>query len=258
MKIKVKDINDIVVITEYGDFAPEIYGQIAQNLQTVSTRVRPGPLRNEALQIACFGPSLKTSLEALQHDGPIMTCSGAHDLLLTQGWTPTWHIECDWRPHKAEFVKNPDERVEYLIASAMHPKALEYLKGYQVAIWNMDMEPYYTYPQGETVFRSLGCVGLQAITMAHFLGFRDLIIHGMDCSFELDGMRHSPGSFEYPEKDSNIWVKAGNRVFLTSMPFVCYAKMFVEVLKNMPDLKVTLAGDGLLQEYCRQLANPRS
>lgn len=180
-----------------------------------------------------------------------MSCSGSHDFLQNKHVIPTWHVDCDWREHKAEFVKNSNYLTSYLIASCVHPKFLSYLDGKDVSLWNSDMEPYYKYPEGELVFRNLACVGLQCITLAHALGFRNIHVYGMDCSFELDGIRHAGQNIT--ETDKNIWVKVGNRVFLTSTPFVFYAKLFVEVSKSMPDTKISLAGDGLLQAYVKDL-----
>ena len=255
MQITAKRIEDIQILAQIADFVPEVYSQIEQNQKTVTKRLQIGEIQSGAIDIACYGPSLKSTwlVDRPARSVATMTCSGSHDYLRSIGDSPPlYHIECDWREHKAEFVKNPWFCTNYLIASCVHPKLLQYLNGYDVTLWNSDMTPYYYYPANELTFRSLGSVGLQAIIVAHALGYREMHIYGMDCSFKLNGKRHS-GPHNGPAREPDMYVVVENQLFRTSMVFVMYAKMFVEVVKNMPDTKFILAGDGMLQEYMKVL-----
>ena len=258
MKIRVKDFEEILVVGDYADFEPQIYAQTLENKKNYPYFLQyPSQPTQSPLAIACYGPSLKGTLEQIRKFPQVMSCSGAHDLLIQNGIIPTYHAECDWRAHKADVIKLGQDKIQYLIASSAHPELLKTVENFSPVLFNLDMEPYFKHPENEVVFRSLGSIGLQCITLAHFLGYRNITIFGMDCNFELDGERHSGIHTGWKESDKDVWVKVGNKIFRSSAPFVYYAKMFVEVVTAMPDLKITLAGEGLLQEYVktRQSAN---
>lgn len=245
------NIDQIQILLKESEFVPEVKQYIQANLWRFPQRLKEEPLKQEPLALACYGPSLLdfgTDIEKYRFS---MTCSGAHDFILGQ----TYHVECDWRPHKAGFVKYPKGGVEYLFASCVNPVIFDNFDtvGFDtIKLWNVEY-PFYAFPKDEIIFPALGCVGLQCIPLAHLLGFRELHIYGMDCSFLLDGERHA--GTHNGAREPDMWVQVGNRIFRTSLPFVMYAKTFVDLMACLPDMKVHLMGDGLLQEYVKYLQN---
>src|SRR5262245_47806809 len=66
-----------------------------------------GELRDDRIAIVCFGPSLKDTIEEIRGFKYVMTCSGAHKVLLEHGIVPTWHVEVDPRKHKIDLLGPP-------------------------------------------------------------------------------------------------------------------------------------------------------
>lgn len=217
------------------------------------------------LSIACFGPSLKDTYQELKH--PIMAVSGAHDFLISKGIIPDYYVACDPREEQTAFIQNPHKDVHYLMASCMHPKVWDLLKGHRVTLWHLlnghDGKASIRKhdPTGELVGGGT-TVGLRAIEVACFLGFRKFAIHGMDSSWK-DGERHSgahPGKKQNPIK---VHYKTNPKEFITSPQmreaaeefmntYVAWRPVFqngkrLDGFKERPDLDIQMFGDGLLQ-----------
>lgn len=197
--------------------------------------------------IACYGPSLHQTWQRLKGYSYIFTMSGSHDFLLARDIKPTVHLECDPRPHKAEFLKNPCKDTVYIISSCCHPNVFEALKGYRVSLIHMLNEPVhklpYTYKPGDWLVTGGSNVGLRALVVARMMGFVRQHVFGMDCSFE-----QSTHAGPHPnDKHKRISIKVGDRVYETSNVFMTYARQFFHEVRKLPDVKVTLHGVGLLQ-----------
>jgi uncharacterized Rossmann fold enzyme len=214
------------------------------------------PFRQDWLTLACFGPSLKRTWTKVTH--PLMTVSGAHDFLISGGVVPDYHVECDPREHKTTFTKNSHEGVHYLMASVCHPSVWGNLQGKRVTVWHVYGEKEINdWIEGQKEVASLAAggstVGLRAMEVAGILGFRKLVIHGMDCSYETT--KHAG---EHPnETEREIELKLNGRIFKTSPQLYESAREFVElILKHRADIEVRMCGDGLLPELlktCKEL-----
>ena len=219
-----------------------------------------GELQHEPIALVCSGPSLKHTRREIRHFNKILTCSGAHKFLIDHGLVPTWHMEGDPRVHKAVFVKHPHKRVQYLIASSCHPAMFQALKGYDVRIWHTlrvaeDLVTLDHYPVGHWVLTGGTNVGLRGMVMARILGYTDIHIFGMDCSAE-ESM-HTGDHPNEPPKDRYQTVTVGDREFKTTRTFLAYAKRFFHEVVQLPDVHVSLHGDGLLQALVKvKLENP--
>lgn len=244
-------IDEIPIETKYCISAElrmqQIHAAVSRGLPTI----KPGKDTDEPIAIACFGPSLKDNLEELRQFPKIMSMSGSHDVLVQNGIIPTWHLECDPRSHKADFLRHPHKDVEYLISSCCHPDVFNAVQDYNTKIWHLYgneemLDLPFIYPHKHWVLTGGANVGLRAMVLARFFGYHNLHIFGMDCSFESEiGNTHAsyhPNSTKFRMK-----VKVGDDEFITSAVFIEYARQFFLELSKLPDCKATLHGRGLLQ-----------
>ena len=243
-------IEDLDITSKYAVTPEEHLANVRESIGLNLPSLQKGEVTQEPIAIVCFGPSLRTTRREIRHFTKIMTCSGAHDYLIEHGLVPNWHVEGDPRPHKAVFVKHPHRRVQYLIASSCHPKLFQALKGRDIRIWHtlMKAEDLLTlnhYPPGDWVLTGGTNMGMRMLVVARLLGFVNQHVFGMDCSAEetMHGGYHP----NEPPKTKYVEVKVGDRVFQTTKLFLCYAKQFFHEAIQLPDVHITLHGDGLLQ-----------
>lgn len=203
------------------------------------------PKREGVLSIACYGPSLKDTWQDLKR--PILSVSGAHDFLIVKGIVPDYHMDCDPRQYKANFVKQPHKDVQYLMGSCMHPDTWENLKGMNVKLWhafNGDETDTWMrlHGRGQITLGGGSTAGLRAIMLGGALGYSEFDIHGMDCSYD-----ETPwAGVHYSKAHKKVMrVRCGNRWFKTSGSMVAAAREFEKLIRNIP-IKFTLRGDGLL------------
>lgn len=226
--------------------------QIKLAIGRVKDRIRPGEgLRAEPVAVVCFGPSLNDTWEKIREFKYVITCSGAHKFLVERGIIPTWHVEVDPRAHKTKLIGPPQKETEYLIASTCHQAVFDHLEGFNVKLWHVfdnTADAIRTLPPDEWAVTGGSSVGLRALTIARFLGFTDLHVFGMDgCSG-----RTGKHAAEHPNqpKDENPCVYNGKTFFTTASMLECARGTWHE-LNQMPDVKATFYGDGLVQEMAK-------
>lgn len=226
--------------------------QVRINLLKVPGRIEPADeLINEPIAIVCFGPSLNDTWKELKKFKNIMTCSGAHKFLLEKGIVPKWHVDLEPRDHKIKMLGLPNRKVEYLIASTIHPMYLDQLKGYNVKLWHIfanDEEAQRVLPRGEWAITGGSSVGLRCMTLARFLGYTDLHIFGMDGSFSNDGTHTT----KHPNSPSEKFETEYEGVKYLTTPSVLFcAKETWKELDQMQDVKATFYGEGLVQAMAK-------
>jgi hypothetical protein len=229
-----------------GEYMDNMQASVAHGFPMLKPAKR---FKEATLTLACYGPSLIDTWTHVAH--PLMTVSGAHDFLISGGITPDYHVECDPREHKAKFVENAKDGVEYLIASCCHHKMFENLKARNVTLWHgygFDEPNAWVKERGEELIGGGSTAGLRALEVAGKLGYRKFAIHGMDCSYA--EAKHAGA---HPnETERVIEIKVNGRSFKTSPQLYESAREFVElVLKLRADIQVTMYGDGLLQELLK-------
>lgn len=223
--------------------------QIRYAISKVKDRVEFNETRiEEPIAIVGYGPSLKHTWEEIKKFKVVMTCSGAHKFLIEKGIIPTYHVEVDPRSHKIELLGQPHKDVQYLIASACHPKYFENLEGYNVKLWHVfdsTEEGITMMPPGDWAVTG-GCdVGLRCITNAAFLGYRNLHIFGLDGSIE-EGSRHAG---DHPNgKQKPYEVEYNKKIFYTTPSMLEASKQVLHELDQLPAVKAILYGEGLTQE----------
>lgn len=222
---------------------------------------KPRPDREVQVIICGFGPSLLETwpkiAEAARAGTPVITTSGAHDFLISRGVVPTWHVELDPREHKVFFVRNSHPDVIYCIGSTCHPKMFARLRRRDVMMCHFFLDDHLAeqvalvkqYDDVPTLLCGGTNAGQRAIIVARHLGFRDFVLHAMDCSYrgsQLWAAAHT-GKRHYV-----VQVRCNGRVFETSDAMMQSTDDFFDHwLHSIPDAKFEIEGDGLLAERLR-------
>lgn len=225
--------------------------QIAAAIKRVKGRIEAGPLRDEPIACVSFGPSLNDTWEQIKGFRYVMTCSGAHKFLVERGIIPTWHVEVDPRPHKVDLMGPPCAETEYLIASTCHARVFDHLEGYNVKLWHVfdaAEEGLRILPPGEWSITGGSSVGLRTLTLARFLGFRDLHVFGMDGSVGVSGQHAAAHPNQAPEYAE---VEYDGKRYQTTTSMLVVAKGTWHELNQMPDVTATFYGEGLVQAMAR-------
>jgi hypothetical protein len=232
---------------------PEWYrdANIRYAIANVKDRIQPGERREEPIAVVGFGPSLTDTWEQIKQFKYVMTCSGSHKFLLERGIVPTWHVEVDPREHKIALLGQPHPDVEYLVASACNPKYIDHLAGHKVKIWHVydpKDEGIRLLPPAEWAVTG-GCdVGLRALAISAFLGFRDVHVFGLDGSARGEE-RHAA---EHPYgKQKFMPLELNGKTFYTTPGMLEAARQTVHELRQLPAVKFTFYGEGLTQELTK-------
>lgn len=229
--------------------------QIEAAIRRVRGRIEPHyEDRPESLAIVCYGPSLADTWEKVREFPVVMSCSGAHKFLRERGIDPHYHVEVDPRAHKTALIGEPCPTTEYLIASTCHAAVFDHLEGMNVKLWHVfdsKEDGIRTLPHGEWALTGGVSVGVRTLTIAGFLGFRDLHVFGMDGCEGATGKHASEhpnqpkghAEVEYPEGSGNI--------YRTTASMLAAAMGTWHELNQMPSVRATFYGEGLVQAMAR-------
>ena len=214
------------------------------------------PAHGREMVLCCYGPSLADTLESAA--GDVWSVSGAHDVLLDAGIVPRAHVECDPRPHKAEFLRRPNKDTTYFIASCCDPAVFDALKGYEVVLWHSDQsdeEAAYVASVDKGAALVLGgtTVGTRALSVGSALGYRRFRVLGMDCSF-----RDRQHAGAHPNDDPNeIEVSVYGRSFKTTKNLILQMQDLLRHVSDTMSYRYVLEGDGLMQHVAENIKHSR-
>lgn len=261
-KVEVQGIMAVGAVDE-----AERWVQVQGARARYSGRVSASPPHSRRAIVACYGPSLASTIDILRReaagqDVDVFSVSGAHDYLIQHGIIPAGHIECDPRPHKADNIEKPHPGVSYLIASVCHSRLFDKLDAgnADVKLWHVASKEHSPKLIEElkeaphTVIAGGGSVGLRSIPLLYGMGYRDFYFFGMDCSFSDDGTQQWAGAHAGKRQDV-CQVKCGERIFTSSPILLTYATNFFETVQKAPDVAYRLYGDGLLQSMAQYYAS---
>lgn len=224
--------------------------QIRANVRAVQARVRPGPVRAEPIAVVGYGPSLRKTWKRIAQYEYIISCSGATRFLLERGIVSTWHAEVDPREHKAAMI-TPHGKTEYLLASCVHPNVIQHLKGYNVKLWHVfakDGESEQVVPRGEWSLTGGTDVGMRCMSLAHFLGFREMHMFGMDGSSPRAESRHAG---PHPISKTVCEARYNGKTYYSTPAMMESAKQVFHELDQMPDVTFKFFGRGLIQDMAK-------
>lgn len=228
--------------------------QIKLATKRVKERIQPGKRNDKKIAVVGFGPSLRYTWKEISKFKNIITCSGAHKYLVDRGIIPTHHVEVDPRAHKVKLIGKPQKKTQYLIASTCHPKVFDHLEGYKVKLWHVfdaTEDGKRLLPHGEWAITG-GCdAGLRALTIAAFLGFRDLHVFGLDGSAK----RNNKHAAEHPNKVKDFneveYPEGSGKIYLTTGGMLEAAKQVWHELDMLPAVKAKFYGRGLIQAMAK-------
>ena len=225
--------------------------QIKAACARIAARLEPQEPRHEPIAVACFGPSLRDTWRQTREYAYLMTCSGAHKFLAERGVIPDFHCEVDPRPHKVDLIGTPHRKTRYLISSSSHPDLLDHLADMDVTLWHSlgpDDDDWRVLPAGEWSIVGGSNVGLRALAVASFLGFRELHVFGMDGNLANDAS-HAAAHPNAPDEYGLF--EYGGRAWRTTPAMLEAAKATFEELDALPKIRAKFYGDGLVQALAR-------
>jgi hypothetical protein len=226
--------------------------QVRLSTARVRGRIQEGRLQSQPAAIVCYGPSLNETWEEIRSYKTIISCSGSHKFLIDRGIIPTHHVEVDPREHKVALLGLPHAGVEYLIASACHPKLFDHLEGFDVRLWHVftnELELLRLQPRGEWAITGGSNVGLRAMTIARFLGYTNLHVFGMD-GCEGPFGKHAAAHPNQPQDFSVIDYEGVS--YRTTTAMLQCAKETWHELDQLPDVTATFHGEGLVQAMAKR------
>jgi hypothetical protein len=186
-----------------------------------------------------------------------MTCSGSIKFLWERGFRPEqfkawYHLDVDPREHKIELIGKPHRGIIYMPASACHPNYFKHLKGYDVRMWHVfsdGEEAMRILPQNEWALLGGSSIGLRTLTMSRFLGYRNMVIFGMDGSISDKYGTHSAKHPNAPP--SYVETEINGKVFKTTPSMLSVAKGVMHEFDEMIDVKFQFRGEGIVQELMK-------
>lgn len=223
---------------------------VKQNFPKIAAQ----PIGNGALTIVGYGPSLADTWKSVKP--PLICTSNSLKFLISKGLQPGegwFYAMADPRSNNLDFIRNPVvSEVTYLMASVCHPKVWKILAGQKVIMWHAmsgEHTPEWVRVNdpGTWLVGAGSTIGLCAVHLGGFLGYRKFEIHGFDGSFR-DGKRHA-GEHNGHEQ-ATIERIVNGRTFHTSK-IMDNGNVEVEnMLRSFPIFCV-FHGDGLMQEWVR-------
>lgn len=170
---------------------------MARAVQHNPPRIVQQPIGNGILTVVGYGPSLADTWEKIKP--PLICTSNSLKYLISKGLVPGpgwYYAMADPRANNLDFIRNPIvPEVIYLMASVCHPKVWRILQGHKVVMWHA-MSGEHT-PEwvrlndpGTWLVGAGSTIGLCALHLGGFLGYRKFEVHGFDGSFRGD-KRHA-------------------------------------------------------------------
>lgn len=209
---------------------------------------------DEPIAIVGYGPTLRETWEQIREFKTIFSCSGAHPFLIERGIVPTYQVAVDPLPgNTVRLIGQPHPDVKYLICSTCHPDVFDHLEGYDVTVWHSfpgEEEALRILPRGEWALTG-GCdVGLRAIAVAYFLGYRNMHIFGLDGSSPTNDQGRHAGAHPNPLQ-ATATVEVNGRTFYTTPSMLEAARTTEHELQQLPGIQPTFYGDALIQTLAK-------
>lgn len=220
------------------------------------------------------GPSVKGQLETIR-----AFSQDKNNRIFAINWAHTWLINNGIIPHGSVFFEidaEPDstleaahEDVTYFICSHCHPKTFDMLQGYKRVLWHSPPNSEFERVVGEEIYQGTPLVGggistfTRAMTIALYLGFRDLDLFGIDGCFPDEGKTHVDGYETIMDNKTDgmfVWAKSKRTGEVRRFKTLGYLALQVEEFKvycevNHPHFTLRVHGDSLMR-YAHQDAYP--
>ncbi len=201
------------------------------------------------MAIAGSGPSLPAFLDDLKEERrkgrPVLAVNGAHDLLCEHGIQPDVFVTVDPRDIRHNLRQKNDYTI-YLLASRAAPEVFDHLKNCRIVLWHSAGHPTEMPAFHGTNVKKIGggpTSGLRAICLAYLMGFRHMVLYGMDSCNDAEGRKR----FDSGTVANNMDVMIDGRIFNCNMAMAAQAESFQFCTYGMlPGLTMDAKGDGLI------------
>lgn len=219
-------------------------------------RLKEEPPHDGHAVIVGGGPSLKEFAHEIktrqEHGQKIFALNNSWAWLEKNGITPDFHVMLDARAENAQFV-HPSAKKYYAsqCAKEVWDKASDAVLWHHINSKNIVEEAACFLGGGSTV-------GLNAMSLAVALGYRELHIYGFDSSYDDD--RHHAYDQDLNDGEKTITVTIGDREFHTANWMAEQANAFLILSKQLVSMGclITVHGDGLLPYMAANYSAPRS
>jgi hypothetical protein len=211
------------------------------------------PERKGSLAIVGSGPSVRDFLDELVECDEVWAINGAYDWLQEQGFIPHGFFGIDPLPGLVEYVRHPDAKTTFYLASSCDPSVFDALKGHTVKLWHpgaWDTD----YPQAENV-KVIGG-GTTAITRAPYFalyqGWRDITLYGADSSYADDGTEYCYkwGTYSLDIAQPKYPIRVGDEVFITEVGLLKQVS-FLNHMNNSFRGMLKFRSSGLIEAFLR-------
>jgi hypothetical protein len=212
------------------------------------------PPHNKKVAIVASGPSLKEYLKDLKNfDGDIIAINKENQHLQDEGIKFQKVVVID-PLILPQYLGKPLTDVTYYFASNCSPELFRAYKDYNVILFHIFSDGV-VYPKNKKHMIVGSIAGLAAIRVAKHLGYRDIHIYGMDCSWEDDNQIKVYEDKTKTSYNNNILiVEANGKKFKTSIGLIGAAEDFCKYyLANTNNAKITVYGDTFLGNLMDQL-----
>lgn len=194
-----------------------------------------------SISVCGNGPSLR---DLFPIDGPVAALNGAWRTLVNLGVMPDYIIAHDPAPQNVAWFEDAPDEPTYLIASRVHPKVFELLKGKKVKVWQMQ-----DLPEAQTGSKHLigggFTIGCHALNLLSLMGYKHFDCYGYDSCYSLDGLHHStPQSWNLTPPQV---YQVADRMFIAEPWMAAQVQEFLkQVQANKYNYTVDVKGDGFL------------
>lgn len=244
LQINFKPILSSKEITKHRKYASRLK---LRELQTVEPH-------HGKVAIVASGPSVKDYLYKLRNfDGDIIAINKENQHLQDEGIKFQKVVVID-PLIMPEYLGTPLKDVTYYFASNCNPKLFDAYKDYNVVLFHIFSDGV-VYPKKKKHMIVGSVAGLAAIRVAKHLGYRDIHVFGMDCSWEDDNHIKVYEDKNKTSYNNNILiVEANGKKFKTSIGFLGAADDFCKYyLANTNNAKLKVYGDTFLGNLMDQL-----
>lgn len=168
----------------------EICAHIEENQKLITKWVRSCELNDEEIVVVSAGPQLVAEevRKEIKVGKKVVAVKHAIEPLKRAGITPWAVILLDPRPHMLNFVKDPDTKVLWFVASQVNPEVTKALinagctiYGYHASV-NAGEQPL-TIRQPDSIIGGGSATATRGLFLLRHLGFHNLTLYGYDLSF---------------------------------------------------------------------------
>lgn len=237
-----------IAVNQFG-VAEQHVATIRANLARGIREFEPSYVAHDGtMVIAGSGPSLPAFIDEIRAERakgrPILAVNGAHDLLCEHDLVPDLFVTVDPRDLRHNLRRKNDQTI-YLLASRVATEVFEHLRGCRIILWHSQGHPSeaaaYEGVKGRIGGGSTS--GTRAIALAYLMGFRNMVLYGMDSCNDTTGKKRFDSGTDF----QTIGMRVGERTFTCSLAMAEQAQDFqTSTYAWMPGLHLDIKGDGLL------------